>query len=211
MSGRVDANEFFDLENEVVYGRTVQTDKVSGFNDMYSLDYPDSELFQELEMYINANWPWGKEDKNESRVSEDYQINIDDIVYYAYCGNDSSWNVNNKEKYDDPFYMLTDKCSTQKDGEAKSFSELYEAFTYSDGIYTAELWYYGEIYTFSVSVKDDYVLSMCLTQTSEEEEDGLTFTFKGEIGIKFYDIGKTSITLASEAVKAIEDYIKENS
>ena len=47
-------------------------------------------------------------------------------------------------------------------------------------------------------------------KTEDEEIAGYTLTNKLDEIIRIYNIGKTTVTPDPDAVKAVEDYIKEN-
>ena len=188
---------------------------VSGFGDIYShqADYTE-EWLESLKDCLSSCGINHYEDKEESWTEISYGVKIGEKSYKAEKVGESDWSVWNYSMIalSDAF---PDYFATEESGEGKSLAELYEAFTYSDGVYTAELMP-GEsemLYTVSVSFKDGYILSMSLycNESKVEEMDGLTVTSVGETTAKIYNIGNTSITPDPDAVKAVEDYIKENS
>ena len=193
-------------------------DWVSGFADIYSHEEDFTEdWLNSLKDFLSSYGIYDIEDKEESAVENTYYVKIGDKYYsadkYADKDKESEWSVSETDFSGITLAYALIQFATEEKGEEKPLIELYEAFTYSDGVYTADLWSNGKMGTVSISFKDGYILSVEYkhTESKAEEKDGLTVTRIYESTTKIYDIGKTSITPAPEAVEAIEDYIKEHS
>lgn len=210
-----------DSNNPVYFTYASVTVSVSGFADIYSHqeDYTEDWL-KSLKDCIYKYGIYIYDDKEISDGSDTYYIKTGEKYYDAsklsVNSEEAEWSVwetdfSGATLCDIPGFPI--EFATEENGEEKDLAELYEAFTYTDGVYTAELWIYNTQCPVSVSFKDGYILGfeMKYTKTEVEEIDGLTVTDTFEATVKIYDIGKTSITPDPDAVKAVEDYIKENS
>lgn len=106
------------------------------------------------------------------------------------------------------FLLNYDFFASADSKEAKKLVDLYSAFTYSDGKYTATL--YSEDQTemqFEVSFKDGYVVGFEFSWSSEAEYEGGLIMSEGSNIYTFKDYGSTTVTAPEEAV-AVLDNIK---
>ena len=97
------------------------------------------------------------------------------------------------------------KYSTTEDGEAIKISELYSAFTYNKGEYSATLYDEGDKLDIAVSFKDGYILSFTSGSNTEytDEDDGITYKITYKTTYTFSGFGKTTVTTPEDAAAAI--------
>ncbi|MDE7083432.1 MAG: hypothetical protein K2O89_07010 [Clostridia bacterium] len=105
--------------------------------------------------------------------------------------------------------LLSSKFSATSDGKEYDLSSLYDAFTYSDGFYTATLYSVGfgsdeTPFNFTVSLKDGYFAGVQLVIKSEAEDDGFDLVHTMTASYVLSDIGTTTVTTPSGAAEAIE-------
>ena len=88
----------------------------------------------------------------------------------------------------------------------KNLSDLYSAFTYSEGLYTAELYSvdFNDLITVKISIKDGIVVGLLIEDTCKLDNDKYSITLNGTISFKYSDIGNTSYTLPQKLQDAIE-------
>lgn len=150
--------------------------------------------------------------KNKEYEREDYIVKDGETYYRAYYSTeeeDAEWTVSTSstDRGSVVIEILGTSFATEKNGESKTVAELYESFTYKDGVYTAALWGDDIEATVSASVKDGYIAGYSLEFIYEEEDEG----GKMSEGIKYVfslsDYGKTTVTPSDAAKKAVEDYI----
>ncbi|MDE7082892.1 MAG: hypothetical protein K2O89_04225 [Clostridia bacterium] len=205
---------YYAFDKETVQLFIMRSDKLNGFSDLTSLEFYDPEIYDQLLelIWYNSDIRNFSDDVDESLKTNTYQVTIDGIDYKAsFKDNETFWNVEAGAIYNQVIPMISLACSTEKGGELKPVFERYEDFVYSDGIYTADVWVEGVMpFKYSVSLKDGYILSVSLSVTKTQEEDGLTFTKFNEMGMTLVNIGGTDLTDSPEAVKAVEDYIAKN-
>lgn len=101
----------------------------------------------------------------------------------------------------------------EKDDNYKYIEDLYEEFTYNDGVFTAELRYdrVGGKSTICVSIKGGYVISFSVEQNLIEEKNSLTEKHTHKEVYNWTNFGRTKVTIPDDAQKAIDDCVaKEN-
>ena len=114
-------------------------------------------------------------------------------------------------------YILNGEFATTEDSTTTAkVSELYDAFTYSNGVYTATLWKPATSwtsaykYTVSVSVKGGYVVGVSTEYTDGEEEEGFSTGTTFKYVYNFSNYGSTTVKASDAAKKAVEDYKNED-
>ena len=95
------------------------------------------------------------------------------------------------------------------EGEAKALSELYSAFTYADGKYTATLYVQveGNTYTegkVTITIKDGYVTLLQAESSGETTQMGATITSTSKTAYAISNIGSTQVTEPEKALAAID-------
>ncbi len=156
-----------------------------------------------------------KEYKNNEYELENYIVKEGDTYYsasYSTETEDAKWSVH-VSPYDggSATSIFTVPYSTEKNGTTAALSDLYSAFTYNDGVYTATLWSYSTEYTVSVSVKDGYIVGYSTEYSDEEvEENGNKEGESIKMVYNFSNYGSTTVSPSDDAKKAIEDYKASN-
>lgn len=185
---------YYDLENSTNYTKGTSKVSVSGVPD---------ELKDKYE--------------NEEYTVETYSVKDGDTLYSAtYYGyqEDPEWNV-----YSSPAsltvssgsplsYYLGQSFATEEGGEAKKVNELYSAFTYKSGVYSATLWQSNVEIKVSVSIKGGYVVGFSYegTYTQEDEESGSSYSEGQKSVYNISNYGSTTVSASDAAKKAVEDY-----
>ena len=189
-----EANYYFDLGNGSIYSKETIKMTVSGVPDKLK----DEDVY-----------------KNKEYSNEAYSVKDGDTYYSArYRGSDKEpeWNVNESSSfYGGGFgYLVTNASyATEKNGTSIALSELYESFTYSNGVYTATLWDHDTEETVSLSIKGGYVVGYSFSSNYEGGSDSLKVTGTGKTVYNFSDYGSTTVKASDDAKKAVEDYKAE--
>lgn len=137
-----------------------------------------------------------------------YTVKIGDTTYSA-TNLSGEWDV---EEYGSIGVtdILTSGYATEKGGESKELSALYDAFTYAGGVYTATLWNGSSEVEVSVSIKDGYVIGYSFTGSYEDGDGDSTMTMTMTYIYNFSGFDGTTVTPSTEAEKAITDYTSAN-
>ncbi|MBD5632305.1 MAG: hypothetical protein HDP34_03665 [Clostridia bacterium] len=207
-----DINEITDIDDEAgeVHMTVTSKDKVK-----YCCDVKNGILY--TESYLTKSRvgvPDGEETTGyEESFNEAYRVN-EGTVGYSASYERGYWYVC---EYSDGVYIwnptsvLDNSYSVEKGGGKIALSELYGAFTYSDGVYTAKLYsdsyYLKPDYIISVAVKGGYVVGYHIESSYEEQGEG-SYTHVESINqvYNFSDFNKTTVKLSKDAKKAIEDF-----
>lgn len=158
--------------------------------------------------------PEGMEDefKASDYVNEKYTVKDGDTYYKAsYYGSSSNpaWSVYTSSEASDSSLsdLFDEELATEKGGEAKKVIDLYDAFTYSSGVYTATLYSEDESeIILSVSVKGGYVVGIAVEYNYEYEDYGMKTTVSAKAVYNISGYGKTEVTPSDDAKKAVDDY-----
>ena len=157
---------------------------------------------------------WQKEYKNQEYYTESYGVKDGETYYLATYSNeeeDAEWYVNETSTELDVIgELLHAEYAAAEDGESVELADLYESFTYEDGVYSATLWQYGVETAVSVSVKDGYVVSYSTECLYEFEYEGYTHSDGLKVVYNFSNYGKTTVNASDAAKKAVEDYKAAN-
>ena len=211
-----DYYQYIDLNNNNSAGNGSNKYLSSGFADIDIFSHFEDgtgDWWMSLEDLLSSYGMWDVEDKEVSETVSSYGLKIDGKSYSANKYGESEWGVNEADfsgvTLNSTLLMLFAVIGY----DPPSLVELYDVFTYSDGVYAADFLAYGVMFTWSVSFKDGYVLSLEIkhAESDVEEKDGLTVASTSEYTEKYYNIGKTTVKPTPEALKAVEYYIKENS
>ena len=184
---------YYDVDNGNLYIKETVKTTVSGVPD---------ELKDEDEF------------KAADYVMERYAVKDGEKYYFArYDGNDETpeWEVNESSSAitGGVAYLFNSSYATEEGGETTTISELYEAFTYSNGVYTATLWSYGSEMTVSLSVKGGYVVGISKEYTHEEGDENSKMSNTVKSVYNFSNYGSTKVSASDAAKKAVEDYKAE--
>ncbi|MDE7083428.1 MAG: hypothetical protein K2O89_06990 [Clostridia bacterium] len=150
---------------------------------------------------------------NKEYKAEEYYAKVNDSIYHASYNNASSeakWEVDYAGSVSSPVeYVLYGTYSTTEDGEEKSLDELYDAFTYSGGVYTATLYADGDAATVSISIKGGYVVGYAVEYTLEQSY-GMTMKITGKSVNNFSNYGSTTVNASEDAKNAVNNYVNGN-
>lgn len=152
-----------------------------------------------------------EEDYDETETVKRYTLKDGSVTWEAeYCSGDEqpAWQADEYGYFSSyAAALVSSTFATEKEGEQKSLAELYPAFKYSGGYYTANLWVevddeLTEV-KLTVSVKDGYFIGMQseYSVTFSEEGSSGTITVKKSITLSKY--GSTTVEAPAEAVAAI--------
>ncbi len=185
---------YYDIDNGSYYGNSSVKVTVSGVPD---------ELKDEDEF------------KARDYVMEQYGVKDGDTYYTAmYDGTEETpeWEV---REYSSAVsggmgYLFTQTYSTTEGGTASTLDELYDAFTYSGGVYTATLWQYSIEMKISVSVKGGYVVGISSEYTEEEGDENSKMSTTAKMVYNFSAYSGTTVSASDAAKKAVEDYKASN-
>ena len=149
--------------------------------------------------------------KDDEYVTESYCVKEGDTYYTAnYRGNaeNPEWSTGSTTSFSSGGlgYLFNSTYSVEEDGTAVTLSELYDAFTYSNGVYTATLWGGGSEETVSLSFKGGYVVGYSFASTHEEGDEDSKMINSGKMIYNFSNYGSTTISPSDDAKKAVEDY-----
>ena len=148
--------------------------------------------------------------KKQEYKTENYVTKVDGKLYEArYNGYESepAWKVvSGYAVHGQSISLLSESFATEENGEDVELSALYDAFTYSSGVYTATL--YGEMgkTTVSVSVKGGHVVGISMEYSMENEYMGMKTTINAKEVCNLSSFGGTKVNPSNDAKKAIEDY-----
>lgn len=96
---------------------------------------------------------------------------------------------------------------TEKTGQAVKITQLYDAFTYSGGVYTATLYNSGsDEYKVSVSIKGGYVVGYSEYNYDEYSNEKGTAIYEGTEVSNYSNYGSTTVNASDAAKQAIETY-----
>ncbi|MDE6598101.1 MAG: hypothetical protein K2K60_05640 [Clostridia bacterium] len=186
---------YYDFTNKKYYAESSYTDKTSGGELMGETDGEESETYKE---YIEARalTIWSTEFD-----SEENEWYVDDSYTYPSAETLAS-NFKDNSNTD---FLASAKLSTTKEGATTTISELYSAFTYKDGFYTATLYSYGQEATVTISVKGGYVVGVLQEGTNETTNEALGISSKVTIKAvyTFSNFGSTTVTTPEGAAAAI--------
>ncbi len=184
---------YYDLTNKKVLTESTSTEKVTGGK---LFDEEDGEETLTRKMYIESEglklWSASFDDeKNE---------------WGAYS-NTCSTEVELKGRFSryGVAYMFSRKYSATQGGAAVTVSELYSAFAYDDGYYSATLYdEYGDASKITASVKGGHVIGLLVESTNEgTETDGTTYKDTYKTIYNLSNFGSTTVTAPAEAAAAI--------
>lgn len=99
--------------------------------------------------------------------------------------------------------VLSVPYAATKEDEYKTLVELYSAFTYSGGKYSATLYSNGSNYSIEVSVKDGYVIGFSITESGYNTEDGETVKYESREVYAFKNYKTTTVSAPDGATQAI--------
>lgn len=103
--------------------------------------------------------------------------------------------------------MINQYFSITQQGLKRKVNELYDEFTYSEGVYTATLWNnFGNEVKISVSIKDGYVVGIASEYGYEAGGDGYSQVSKVKIIYNISDYGSTTVNPSAAAKQAVEDF-----
>ena len=189
-----------DTRNGTAYydGNTYGKTKVK----VVATGIPDDEDWQKL--YQNQEYDI------ESYIAKDGETYYS--AYYSTQEEDAEWSVSTLDTIDgSTIDVLNSTYATDKDGTANAaLTDLYEAFTYADGVYNATLWQYGVETAVSVSVKDGYVVSYSTEYLYKYEYEGYTHSDGLKVVYNFSNFGSSTVNASDAAKKAVEDYKAAN-
>ena len=186
---------YYDIDNGSYYGNSSVKVTVSGVPD---------ELKDEDEF------------KARDYVMEQYGVKDGDTYYTAmYDGTAQTpeWSVREMSSFynNGMSFLFEGDYATEKDGTTSTLDELYDAFTYSGGVYSATLWQEGDDETkISLSIKGGYVVGYSTEATHEDGDGNSSMTSTGKYVYNFSNYGSTTVSASDAAKKAVEDYKASN-
>ncbi|MDE5721543.1 MAG: hypothetical protein K2I30_02210 [Clostridia bacterium] len=190
-----EAKNYYDLANGSFYVNSSVKATVSGVPD----ELKDEDEFQARDYVMEQ---YGVKD------GEKYFM-----AYYDGTAQTPEWSVREMPSiYNNGMaFLFEGDYATEKDGTVATLSELYDAFTYSGGVYSATLWEDGDEETkISLSIKGGYVVGYSVEATHEEGDGNSSMTSSGKYVYNFSNYGGTTVSASDAAKKAVEDYKASN-
>ena len=185
-----DGKTYNDIDNNSLYGYVDYKASTNG-------TVPDDakEYYKELEF-----------------KAESYIVKDGNTIYEAYYygeSSDAEWNVEiapTVSATGEGISYINGQYSTEKNGTLTALSALYDAFTYSNGVYTATLYDYSNEINLSIAIKGGYVVGVSVEESYEGEQGDMTMT-ETEKGVYNYsNYGDTTVSASDDAKKAVTDY-----
>ncbi|MCI8733971.1 MAG: hypothetical protein HFE40_00245 [Clostridia bacterium] len=184
--------------------------KMTGSGKVYA---EKGKIYSETNIQVKSSGMeeagWG-ENEDKSYSMKQYYLNENDSWWIAgYNGSkeNAKWEAQNSSNMVSVLAgLMSGQYSVEEDGETKALSDLYSAFTYSGGYYSANLWlsYSGEVKV-TVSIKDGYVIGLQTEATMIEKDETSESNGTDKSVYKISGYGSTSVSAPEDAVKAIED------
>lgn len=191
VSGTDQGKTYVDIDNDTMYQSSTAKVTVKG-------DVPEALKDQ----YSNKEYKY-----------EQYYAKVNDTLYnasYSDASSEAAWRVYDAYSIDGPAeYLLYGSYSTTEDGEEKSLDELYDAFTYKSGVYTATLYADGDAATVSISIKGGYVVGVAVEYTVEQDY-GMNMKITAKSVNNFSAYGSTTVNASTDAKNAIDNYVNDN-
>ena len=185
-----ESKSYYDLENSSSYSKQTVKAEVSGV----------PEAMQDIDEFKGGDY-----------VMESYYVKDGDTIYYANYSTQSEnpeWNVSTTSYVSgsEIMYMINQTLATEKDGEASKVIDLYDAFTYSGGVYSATLWSYDMEVKLSISIKGGYVVGVSMEYTEEDGDENSTMSMAIKVVYNLSGYGSTEVKASDDAKKAVDDY-----
>lgn len=179
-------------------------------------DYNSKKILLETNTTLKTTGAelFGEEDEEETSEHKSYN-EVENLTIWAAVFDDAEWKVYSntavsQDSLNEQFltgsvlYSFENSLfSTTEDGQGVKITELYSAFTYSNGVYSAALYLNGDRTEISMSFKDGYVVGVSQTRTEEGVEEDTTYKTTYKYNYVFSDFGKTVVTTPAGAAEAI--------
>lgn len=213
-------NYTYELNSEYSASGTVDSKKVTEYSTLVQkilYDAVNNHSYSEYtETYKTTGYKdagVGEKDYDDTETVKRYTLKDGSVIWEAeYCSGDEqpAWKADKWGDLDsDLIYIVGSTYATEKSGTPKAITELYSAFVYSGGYYTANLWAdmdeeeLTEV-RLTVSVKNGYVIGMQTEYEVSDNEAGASGTATVKQSVTLSNYGGTTLEAPAEALAAIE-------